>query len=529
MVNRKFLCNLLTLGFVAAATIPFGVLAQEMSSVPKWQRFELTLKSSRNYANPLHDAQMRVLFVSPLGETNRVYGFWDGGKTWRVRYQPAFPGRWTYYTMCSDTSNSGLHERTGEFLCIAAKAENRFAEHGPIQVARDNQHFEHADRTPFLWLGDAAWRAAERSLLRDWNEFVQTRASQKFNTVQWKLPAAVFKGRALIELNLESFRQIETKIESASQAGLLSAIAPLWEIGTSADETLPEDQAISLLRYCVARWDTENVAWIVAFEADNTGMQAARWQRIGRAVFSSVSHAPVVILPGESTWVLDNFRNESWIGAIGLQTVQVKNEDSLPWLLNGPLSLERTKSPARPLITLAPAAETLNSPFTTSGLSRRLLWWNLLLNTPAGVSCCAADVADWTTTPRAPVAAQPWYQATSLASATAITPISDCFGSRDFWRLLPLSQAVIRQSEIKIPRNQIVAAGTELRDLIVAYVPEDRTIGIAQRAFPAGAGGTWFNPRTGTTTPANAVGATAAYNFATPAPGDWLLVLNARK
>ena len=47
-------------------------------------------------------------------------------------------------------------------------------------------------------------------------------------------------------------------------------------------------------------WDADQVAWIVAFEADNTGSQAARWQRIGRAVFNPVSHAPVILLPGES-------------------------------------------------------------------------------------------------------------------------------------------------------------------------------------------------------------------------------------
>jgi hypothetical protein len=191
--------------------------------------------------------------------------------------------------------------------------------------------------------------------------------------------------------------------------------------------------------------------------------------------------------------------------------------------------LERNKTPARPLITLAPAPETINSPSATSGLSRRLLWWNLLLNTPAGVSCSAADIADWTTNPRAPLTAQPWYQATSLASATAIAPISDCFSSKDFWRLNPLPPAVIRQPEIKIPRNQIVATGTELRDLIIAYLPEDRSIGIASRVLPARANGIWFNPRTGETSAANGVNASAAYTFATPAPGDWLLVLNAKK
>lgn len=528
MANRKLLQLLLVAGCIAVLN-PLGALAQKIPAAPKWQRFEITLKSSRNYTNALQEAEVRALFVSPLGETNRVYGFWDGGKTWRVRYQPAFAGRWTYYTMCSDTANSGLHEQTGELLCTASKGDSSFTTHGPVQVARDNQHFEHADRTPFLWLGDAAWNAAARSKPGDWSEYVQKRATQKFNVVQWKLPDAAFSGREHISVNLDLFRQLESKVEAANRAGLLNAIAPLWEIGASGNNILPEDQAIALLRYCVARWDADHVAWILAFEADNTGEQAARWQRSGRAVFNTVSHAPVVLLPGESTWVLDNFRGERWVDALGFQTVQARNEDTLPWLLNGPLTLERQKSPARPLITLAPPAETADSVLATTGLSRRLLWWNLLLNTPAGVSCSAQDVAEWTTIPNEPASSQPWFQATSLPGAAAIAPLSDVFASKEFWKLQPLLHAVTSPVETKSPGGRIVAAGTEARNWIVTYIPEERAVSFTPRDLPSRWSATWLNPRTGESTPAKIVGSGTAANFAPPAAGDWLLVLNARK
>jgi len=530
MIHRKLLQLLLAAGCIAAVHPP-GALAQEIPAVPKWDRFELTLKSSRAYGNAWQEAEVRVLFVSPLGETNRVYGFWDGGKTWRVRYHPTFPGRWTYFTMCSDTANKGLHEQRGEFLCTAPQGDHRFAKHGPVQVARDQQHFEHADRTPFLWLGDAAWNAAGLATSGDWKTYLQVRAAQKFNVVQWKIPAGAFSGPdgRNFSLNLEVFRQLESKLEAANGAGLLNAIAPLWEIGLNADPTLPEDQAIALLRYCLARWDADHVAWIVAFEADNTGAQAARWQRIGRAVFNTVSHAPVVLLPGESTWVLENFRQERWVDAIGVQTTQVTEADSLPWLLNGPPSLERKKSPAKPLITLAPPAETTGSALATTGLSRRLLWWNLLLNTPAGVSCRAQEVAEWTTTPKAPPTAQPWFQALSLPSALAMSPISDGFATKDFWRLQPLAPAVTVQTGTTLPRSHTVVAVTEADDLLVAYLPEERAVNLANRTLPNRASATWFNPRTGTSTPARAAAGATIASFAAPAAGDWLLVLQARK
>jgi len=51
-------CVLLTSGpDVRAANLPV---------VPKWERFELTLRSRHAYTNALQETELRVLFVSPL-------------------------------------------------------------------------------------------------------------------------------------------------------------------------------------------------------------------------------------------------------------------------------------------------------------------------------------------------------------------------------------------------------------------------------------------------------------------------------
>src|SRR5438045_1675347 len=68
------------------------------SPVPKWERFEKTFESSVSYANPPQEASLQAAFVSPSGETSRIYGFWDGAKTWRIRFAPNQTGKWTYKT-----------------------------------------------------------------------------------------------------------------------------------------------------------------------------------------------------------------------------------------------------------------------------------------------------------------------------------------------------------------------------------------------------------------------------------------------
>jgi len=537
MARLQLIQLFLTVACIALVQFPNSARAQKIPTIPKWQRFEATLKSNVTYTNALQEAEVRALFVSPLGETNRVYGFWDGGKTWRIRYQPNFPGRWTYYTMCSDTANRGLHEQSGEFLCTATKGESRFEQHGPVQVARNHQHLEHADRTPFLWLGDAAWFAALRSTPDDWQQYVETRALQKFNVVQWRLhpgsrteKQSAFTGHDRISVNLDFFRQLDAKVIAANRAGLLSAIAPLWEISDSMDAPLPEDQAILLLRYALARWGAEHVAWIVAFESDSTGAQATRWQNIGRAVFNYVSHAPVILLPGESVWALDAFRRERWVDVLGVQTAMVSDENSLPWLLNGPLALERHKTPARPLISIAPPVEVVGVPSAgqvTSNFARRLMWWSVMLNTPAGVSYAAKDVAAWTRTPDSAATEQPWQIALALPGAEAVAPLASRVRGKDFWQLEPFSQALLQQPGIKSPPEHIAALRATSQDIFMFYTPEARTVSVSHQTVSARVQATWFDPRNGTSRPTiNTSPSGESQLFTPPTPGDWLLVLN---
>ena len=535
--------NKLSRLFLATATFallcqPIIARAEKSFSISKWQRAEITLKSSVNYTNALQEAEVRVLFVSPLGETNRVYGFWDGGKTWRVRFKPTFPGRWKYYTMCSDTVNRGLNGQSGEFNCTAPKDNSRFAQHGPLQIARDQQHLEHADHTPFLWLGDTAWLAAAKSTAADWEHYTQTRASQKFNVTTWRLQpdkqdakTTAFYGRERVSVNLDFAKQLDAKIETANRAGLLTAIAPLWEIGDASEATLPEDQAIALMRYAVARWGADDVAWVVAFECDSTGTQAARWQRIGRAVFNAVSHAPVILLPGESLWALDGFRQERWANIFGIQTTTATDETSLAWLLNGPIAVERSKTPMRPIITINPPVESAtpsaNSRSVSTDLSRRLMWWSLLLNTPAGVSYAARDVTEWNMIQRADDASQLWRQALTLPGATAIAPMSDCFVGKDFWRLELSERLLTSQPGLNSPSSHIAAAKTEARDMTVIYSPHERIMNLAAETIPANGKSTWFNPRTGETRAASTQTVATHLKFETPTAGDWLLIVNA--
>ena len=171
--------------FLLPAAVPRAAASAKMAVIAKWGRFEQSFKSTVLYPNALQDVSLRVVFKSPLGETNEVDAFWDGGRTWRVRFSPDQPGRWKFRTTCSDKTNDGLHNEFGEFICTAATGQTRFAKHGQVRVARDQRHLEHADGTPFFWLADTVWNGARVAGLKDWEFYAGIRASQRFTVAQW--------------------------------------------------------------------------------------------------------------------------------------------------------------------------------------------------------------------------------------------------------------------------------------------------------------------------------------------------------
>jgi len=503
--------------------------------VAQWGRFEVTLTSTFKYSNPVQDASLSAEFISPQGETNRVFGFWDGGKTWRVRFAPNTVGRWTFTTACSDTANAGLENQSGAFICTARLNKTPLEWYGPVRVARGQRHFEHANGRPFLWLGDVASEGARRSSLEDWQLYTDMRAEQRFTAAHWTVaPGQDAKGETAFTtangfaINVSFFQRLDEKVEMLNRAGLLSAIVPLQEFGP-VESALSDGQAELFVRYVVARWGANHVAWLLAFEGDSSRQRVERWKRIGRAVFGNRAHAPVVLLPGETHWLLEEFRKEAWVDAFGFPTTTT-SEDGLQWMFVGPWSAEWRKSPPRPILNLSAPAESSPSGDDT----RRLLWWNLLMAPTAGASYAAGPVMNWMTSATTNPNVRPrdlpqWREALFLPGVKNVAIIAEFFKTNDFWRLRPAQEVVPNPPGERSPRRHVAVARTEARDLAVVYVPEDRTVEVLIPEMPPSPTISWINPRTGQRS--TAVGLVGGYTcqFPTPEPGDWLLVLKTRK
>jgi len=530
------------------AGVPTVSASAKLPIIAKWGRFEQAFRSTVIYSNALQDASLKVQFTSPLGETSEVDGFWDGGRTWRVRFAPDLPGRWRFKTSCLDAANDGLRNQTGEFLCSAPIGSTRFHKHGPVRVSRDHRHLEHADGTPFFWLADTVWEGARAAELKDWEFYAGTRASQRFTVAQWAVaPGEDVKKQSAysgfpehIAINLDFFKRLDARLEVLSQAGILSAIAPLAELRPQENvvPALPDDQAELLVRYVVARWGADPVAWLLAFEGDSTGKNVGRWKRIGQAVFGARAHAPVVLYPGETQWVFVEFRDQPWVDVFGYQTVTDVTEDAVKWAVAGPFAAEWTKEPTRPLITFAPCESGVarqSGKRSTADDVRHAVYWGLLMAPPAGVSYSGQGVVDWdlsfgpgaegTKATDLPM----WRKSLFMPAAKQMSALAKLVNSVDFWKLRPQPKVVALQPGNASPRKFIASASADPNTLSLVYVPENRSADVLLTALPQSPSVGWLNPRTGESNPAVAVVSGGTCQFPTPDPGDWLLVVKAGK
>ena len=532
--------------------------------VPRWGLFEAAFTAARETENPLQDAELQVTFTAPSRQRRTVAGFWDGGTTWKVRFSPDEVGTWSFATSARPESDTGLHARKGTFRVTAAKGSTPFERHGPIRVSDTRTFLEHADGTPFFWLADTGWNAALLSTPEEFDHYIAERRRQKFTAVQWvvtqwrasphgdRLNELAFTGNERIAINPAFFQRLDARMDALNRAGLLSAPVMLWAIGGGSNPavnpgySLPEDQAIKLAQYMVARWQGHDVLWILPGDGDYRGERAEKWKRIGRAVFAASTrmetparsgqgpHAPVVLHPGGMHWVLREFQNESWVGIHGYQSGHGDDEKTLRWMTEGPPSRDWTIEPRRPFINLEPPYENHLAYQSKKPISplvvRRAVYWSLLNAPTAGVTYGGHGVWGWDDGTQPPTDHKgsgiplPWKQALTMPGAEQMAHVASLFTSIDFWRLRPAQHVLAEQPGTETATRFIMAAATPKGDLLVAYTPEGPTIVFKAAGVPRGRA-TWHNPRTGERTTASALRTEDVVRFDAPGAGDWVLVV----
>ncbi|MBQ8088232.1 MAG: DUF5605 domain-containing protein [Clostridia bacterium] len=115
-------------------------------SVERWGVFEAVCSGAQK-GNPFVERELIGEFTSDC-ERKTIYGFYDGGGMYRVRFMPSFQGEYSFFL-----SGSALDEEVRGSFQVQPPSEGN---HGPVYVS-NGCHFTYADGTPHFSFGTTCY------------------------------------------------------------------------------------------------------------------------------------------------------------------------------------------------------------------------------------------------------------------------------------------------------------------------------------------------------------------------------------
>ncbi len=523
------------------------MLPAQTPAVERWGRYEQSFTSARSYDNPLYDlSSFAVRFISPTGREVRVNGFWDGGDLWKVRFMPDEPGPWAWVSEASDTSNTGLHKRSGSFRCLQAAGEGALARSGRIEHPEGAYHLAHADGKPFFWAACTAWNGALKSTDEEWETYLTDRAGTGYSVVQfvttpWRGGASdergevAFDGAGRIRINPTFFQRLDGKFDAVNHHGLVAAPVLLWALPRgqgrelSPGYYLPDAEAILLARYMVARYGAHHVVWILGGDGDYTGPFEQRWKTIGRGVFQGDPPGVVATHSMGRSWIGDIYTDEPWLDVIGYQSSHSNSAPVVEWITQGPMARQWSRLPPRPLINMEPNYEGHQDRITDRDV-RNASYWSLFATPIAGITYGANGIWPWLRRSGEQmlnhgtgVNRHSWLESLSLPGSRQIGLLARFMGQFDWWTYRPAQDLLIEQPGSHA-FNQFVSVVRADDHSVLAYLPAPLTVKLRNpfsRTFTV----RWFDPVSGAHTEAGSAGPEAVLELTSPLDHDGVLIL----
>jgi len=124
-----------------------------------WEIIEIEFESKIQYENPYTDIEFWIQLTGP-DFNKKIWGFWDGDLTFKVRFVANTPGEWSWISN-ANVDDDGLVGHSGQLFAVERK-EDELSENpntrGFISTNPNAPHtFMYADGTPFYLLADTWW------------------------------------------------------------------------------------------------------------------------------------------------------------------------------------------------------------------------------------------------------------------------------------------------------------------------------------------------------------------------------------
>jgi hypothetical protein len=527
------------------------LLSAQLPDAFKWKKYELNFKSIISYDNPVQDLKlMEVTFKSPSGRTKTINAFWDGETIWKARFMPDETGVWTFETKCSDVKNTGLGNQKGTFTCKENSDNLKIYERGAIISPAGRYHLTYSDGTPFFYMACTAWNGALKSTKEEWDQYLKQRVENNYNviqlvTTQWRgcdkssEGLVAFEGSGKIRVIPEFFRLIDERIDRVNEFGLVAAPVVLWALQNGSGRELspgyylPDDQAILLAKYIVARYGGNQVIWMLGGDGIYTGTYEQRWKTIGRAVFDGKTQGVVAQHPCGRSWIGEVYKDEPWLDIIGYQSSHSNAEATVNWITKGPMSTMWSQLPARPLINLEPNYEQIGFRISDKDV-RNAGYWSLFATPIAGLTYGANGIWPWLKEGEkilnhsdAPGTSS-WDVSIKFPGSIQMGYLVQFIKKFEWWNLYPAPELLTEQPGDKVFNHFVSVVKSTDNKVIIAYLPVKQTINL-RKPVALSYSVKWFDPVKNIYSDGKSSDDGRIITITSPSDNDMLLILEANK
>ncbi|MDA0203773.1 MAG: DUF5060 domain-containing protein [Acidobacteria bacterium] len=243
---------------VFVAVLPAQVVVCD--SAPVYEPCEITVEFSAAdiaaHPNPYATVQLRAEFRSPKGGSTKVMrAFWDGARTFRIRFAPDFEGRWDLRLI---SNIPAIDKKIFSFQAAPARTP------GFIEVFNSRYFRYSAPESPHYWMGFTSLGFSTMP----WETFtnlVDSRAQQKFNHLRGLVLGASDSAKTVFaepdQPSVDHFRELDRRIEYLNSKGIVVDLLFAGADNELADLLPQSEQRERYIRYVVARYGAYNITW----------------------------------------------------------------------------------------------------------------------------------------------------------------------------------------------------------------------------------------------------------------------------
>ncbi|WP_214073589.1 glycoside hydrolase family 140 protein [Mucilaginibacter sp. dw_454] len=414
-----------------------------------------------------------------------------------------------------------------------------------------DKHYILKDNQPFFWLGDTAWELFHRLNREDADFYLKHRSEQGFTVIQ-AVALAEFDGlnkpnvygdEPLINNdpttpNDKYFKHVDYIIDKAAECNLNVALLPTWgdKINKAwgvGPEIFNEKNAAIYAEWLAKRYkNRKNIIWILGGDRNPRNQtDIAIWRAVGLAIKKATNNKALITYHcspnelGSAEW----FRNESWFDFNMFQNGHCRDVTNYIKVYNAYNAL-----PLKPVIDGEPLYEDHPICFnvadlgTSSAYDIRHYAYTDLFSGAFGHTYGCHDIWQMYSPNNEPINGPHvfWQKAIDLPGAKQMTFVKRLMVSHPILDRMP-DQSLIVENDLP-PMQRIQA--TRGKDYAFIYSSEGKPFTVNMGKISGDRiKATWFDPKSGKTTPAGEAENQGTKKFTPPSSGygnDWVLVLD---